>query len=100
MDVRIMSRGFKNKTESKEFLKFKARPNKGFKIEKMTLGELLNLNDTRQITGEEKRISGVKKRRQANINDGLDSSRPKKSSRRPFTPEIETPRQFQPRATQ
>jgi hypothetical protein len=29
----------------------------------MTLGELLNLNDTAQITGEEKRIGGTKKRR-------------------------------------
>ena len=63
LDVRIVSRGFKNKLESKEYQKFKARPNKGFKVEKMTLGELLNLNDTGQITGEEKRIGGAKRRK-------------------------------------
>jgi hypothetical protein len=39
----------------------------------MTLGDLLNLNDTRQITGEEKRIGGVRKGKLLNINEEFDS---------------------------
>ena len=47
MDVRISTRGFKDPDkESTEYRKFKKKPNSGYFVERLQLGELVKLTDT------------------------------------------------------
>ena len=101
MDVRIFTLGFKNRVESKEYLKFKIRPNKGLKVEQITIADLMTLSDTSQLAGGGGNIGNRKKRKVPKIEDEtIESGRPRKTSSRPYTPELASPRAFQPRQSQ
>ena len=101
LDVRIFTLGFKNRVESNEYLKFKIRPNKGLKVEQIALADLMTLSDTSQIAGGSGNIGNRKKRKVPKPEDEtIESGRPRKISSRPYTPELASPRAFQPRQSQ
>ena len=102
LDVQIKSKGFQNKVESDVYRKFKKRSNKNFEVQEISLDQLKKLEHTNQIGGKEgktKKKKIDKKSKKKGDNDSEDEeeqiSKKRRSgaiSRRPFTPELESPR--------
>ena len=99
LDVQIKTKGFTNKVESDAYRRFKKRSNKNFEVEEISLDQLCKLEHTNQIGGGGKnKKKKIEKKSKTRVDDDSEEEKTKKkrksgtASKRPFTPELETPR--------